>query len=85
MLEADAGRSEEPLPTLSWAEVREPGCYLHQATGLLTRIGPDEVAERELRFESDLEQTVVRLSEQPSAPLSHLRRIAEAHGLRVCF
>lgn len=85
MPQVEDDRPHEPLPVLSWAEVREPGCYLHQATGLLSRIGPDEVAERDFRFEPDLEQRVVRLSEQPSAPLSQLRRIAEAHGLRVCF
>ncbi len=85
MMPAESGESREPLPTLKWAEVREPGCYLHPATGLLCRIGPDEAAEREPRFEGGIDQTVIRLSDHPSAPLEQLRRVAEAHGLRIRF
>lgn len=85
MTHAEDGESREPLPTFTWAEVREPGCYLHPASGLLTRIGPDEVAEREPGFERGPEQRLVRLSAQPSAPIEQLRRLAEAHGLRIRF
>ncbi len=74
-----------PLPTLSWAEVREPGCYLHQASGMLTRLGPDEVAERESGSAWASDQPVIQLSARPSEPLEELRRIAGAHGLRVRF
>jgi hypothetical protein len=74
------------LEEMNWADVREPGCYLHVATGLLARVRADEiVAQTREDGGATGGGQVVRLSSNPETPLPTLRGIAIVARYRVNF
>ena len=80
--------SDESLPEVSldqmeWCEIREPGCYLHIASGLVARVYAEDVAGAKADRQGHGGGRVVRLLPNPGAPLAMLREIAEHHGFRM--
>jgi hypothetical protein len=73
------------LPELEWNEISEPGCYLHLASGLLARLFPEDVRDGRHAAEATTHNRVVRLADDPGAPLAALRLLAERHGHLVRF
>jgi hypothetical protein len=69
---------------MDWAEVQEPGCYLHLATGLLARIRAGEI-DGNAHATNGGGGPVARLSGNPEAPLAALRAIAQRSSYRVNF
>lgn len=77
---------EAALEEMDWADVREPGCYLHVATGLLARVRASAIAARTRESGGGLAGgQVVRLSGNPETPLPTLRGIAYLARYRVNF
>ncbi|OGT28379.1 MAG: hypothetical protein A2Z17_05585 [Gammaproteobacteria bacterium RBG_16_66_13] len=76
----------QPLPVeMDGTAIREPGCYLHIASGLLTRIYQDDLGtDNPGHALSDAGQ-VARLSGDPDTPLNLLRIVASRHRYRVNF
>lgn len=72
-----------PLERMDWSEIREPGSYLHVASGLIARVYPEDVADTTERHAGAGGGPVVRLLPNPGAPMAVLREIAERHGLQV--
>ena len=73
------------LHELEWDDIREPGCYLMIASGLLARIYPEDLfGDRGAGLRGNGTR-VVMLSENPRLPVGSLRNIAEQRSYRVCF
>ena len=72
-----------PRERCEWQDVRDAGCYLHLASGLIARVYAEDVAPGTTGDDRAGGGTVVRLDPNPGAPMEHLRRIAERHGLRL--
>lgn len=78
-----AAPAPERLGRMEWSDIREPGIYLHIASGLIARVYAEDVAAVGTRAGGLGGGPVVRLVPNPSAPMAVLREIAERHGLRV--
>lgn len=74
--------AQSPLERLEWHDIREAGCYLHVATGLVARVYLEDLAAGQGGPRSAGGGTVVRLDGNPGTPMPHLRHIAERHGLK---
>lgn len=69
------------LAAMDWSEVREPGSYLHLASGLIARVYPEELSASPDRPAGV--GAVVRLDANPHAAIAALREIAHRHGHQV--
>ena len=66
-------------------EIREPGCYVHVATGLLVRIFPEELESERASEPFDSWGLVAQLSSDPYAAIASLRAFASHQGYLVRF
>lgn len=79
-----ANRTEfRPLPEMYWDEIRDPGCYLHLASGHLARIHAEDLNPSGAPATPILR--MARLSPDPETPLERLRAIARAHRYLINF
>lgn len=78
------GVPETLVDELDWSDVREPGCYLHVATGMLARIRSEDLTRMEDAEPGQAGQ-VARLSSNPDTPVGLLRAIAERARYLVKF
>lgn len=61
---------------LDAVELIEQGCYMHLATGLLMRVGREDVQAMRERLAGLAASRVLRLSDNPNAPIGLLRETA---------
>ncbi len=85
---AETERVSRALPEMSWNEIDRPGCYIVLESGSLIRVpasgfGPNR--RLVVRFVSNRDVRLARLSGNPEAPLSVVRAIATARGLFADF
>ena len=76
------------LPTYSWNEITEPGCYLFSEWGCLVRVPTDGVTEGQspkITFFSGTNPTCCKISDDPYCSVSKARQIAADHDYPVCF
>lgn len=78
----EATRRYEPEP-IDWNDVREPGAYLHIDSGMLMRVFADELVPDPPKEEPGT--LLIRLSNDPQAPLARLRATAMWLGYLVQF
>jgi hypothetical protein len=78
----DSATWSEALDRMDWSEIHQAGCYLHLVSGLLARVFDGEPTENRGRFTQGRVGAVVRLSENPHAPITLLREVAASHGLK---
>ena len=64
-----------PMVEMEATEILEQGCYMHLATGLLMRVAPEDVPATRERLAGLEASRVLRLSDNPNAPIV-LRREA---------
>lgn len=76
-------RPEGRPDPIEWGDIREPGSYLHLATGLIARVYAEDVARAAADGGGRGGGSVVLLAPNPGAPMAALREIAERHGFRM--
>jgi hypothetical protein len=83
-----AERRTTRLAQYPFNEIETPGSYLHEATGSLIRVPAEALAPGHsplITINTLGETRVSKLSDNPAAPISVLRRIAADNDLFVNF
>ena len=76
------------LPTYTWNQITEPGCYLFTEWGCLARVPNDGVNEGQspkVTFFAGTNPTCCKISDDPYVSVSMARQIAADHDYPVGF